>query len=122
MTQQQKILLRTNSKDKEKLLKVIQEDKKRFEKLERRAADVIEAVTGSGLEYEKGDETVNMCKAIQEIRQDAYDQGKQSERNNTLREKERADAEKSRADAAEQELTRLREEIRILRGRLAIGD
>ncbi len=123
MTQQQKILLRTNSKDKEKLLKVIQEDKKRFEKLERRAADVIEAVTGSGLEYEKGDETVNMCKAIQEIRQDAYNEGKldgklegeQNERNNTLREKERA-------DAAEQELLRLREEIRILRGKLALGD
>ena len=121
------------SKDREKLLRIMETDRERFENLEKRAADVIEAVTGSGLKYEEGDETVNVCKAIQEIRQDAYDQGKQegeqNERNNTLREKERADAEKSRADtaenradAAERELIRLREEIRMLRGRLAVGN
>ena len=121
------------SKDREKLLKIMETDRERFENLEKRAADVIEAVTGSGLKYKEGDETVNMCKAIQEIKQEAYDQGKQegeqNERNNTLREKERADAEKiradiaeNRADTAEQELIRLREEIRILRGRLAVGN
>ena len=111
------------SKDREKLLEIMEENKERFEKLEKRAADIIEAVTGSGLKYEEGDETVNMCKAIQEIRRDAYNEGKldgklegeQNERNNTLREKERA-------DAAEQELIRLREENRILRGRLAMGN
>ena len=123
------------SKDREKLLKIMETDRERFENLEKRAADVIEAVTGSGLKYEEGDETVNMCKAIQDIRQDAYDQGKQEERNNTLREKERADAEKnradiaenqakaekSRADTAEQELLRLREELLKLRSQLAKG-
>ena len=107
------------SKDREKLLKAIEADRERFERLEQRAADVIEAVTGSGLNYEKGEENVDMCKAIQEIRQEAYNEGKlegeQNERTNTLKEKERA-------DAAEQELLRLREENRMLRGRLAIGN
>ena len=65
-------------------MKIMKTDRERFENLEKRAADVIEAVTGSGLKYEEGDETVNVCKAIQEIRQNAYDQGKKSERNNVL--------------------------------------
>ncbi len=72
--------------------------------------------------------------------EDGFQDGKKSERNNTLREKQRADAaesradaaenradtaetradaEKTRADSAEQELARLREELRLLRGELA---
>ena len=76
---------------------------------------------------------MNVCKAILDIQQEAYDQGKlkgeQNERTNTLREKERADtaetradAEKSHADAAERELLRLKEEIRRLRVQLAGGN
>ncbi len=101
-------------------------DRERFENLERRAADMIEAVTGTRMHYEKGEETVNVCKAILDIQQEAYDQGKlegeRNEQTNTLREKERADAEKSRADAAERELLRLKEEIRRLRVQLAGGN
>ena len=61
---------------------------------------------------------------------DGFQDGIESEKKNTLREMERAnaaesransaenraDAAESRADAAEQELTRLREELRRLRG------
>ena len=47
------------------------------------------------------------------------EQGIESEKNNTLREKKRANAEKNRADAAERELARLREEFRKLREGLA---
>ena len=48
-----------------------------------------------------------------------FQDGKKSERNNTLREKERADTAETHADATEQELARLREELRLLRGELA---
>ncbi len=47
------------------------------------------------------------------------ERGIESEKNNTLRERNRADTEKSRADAAEQKLAQLQEELRILRGQLA---
>ena len=117
------------SEDREKLMEIMESDRERFETLEREAADVIEAVTNSGLKYKKGSETVNTCKAIRDIRKEAYDQGIQSEKSNTLREKERADAaenradtEKSRADAAERELLQLKEEILRLRIQLAGGN
>ena len=112
-------------------------DRERFENLERRAADMIEAVTGTRMHYKKGEETVNVCKAILDIQQEAYDQGKlqgklegeRNEQTNTLREKERADAAETRADtaeiradAAERELLRLKEEIRRLRVQLAGGN
>ncbi len=50
---------------------------------------------------------------------DGFQDGIKSEKKNTLRERERADAEKNRADTAEQELFRLREEFRKLREGLA---
>ena len=45
--------------------------------VERRAADVIEAITNSGIKYDEEDEVVNVCQAIQEMR-------KESERNGEL--------------------------------------
>ena len=110
------------SKDREKLAEIMNSDRERFENLERRAADVIEAVTGSRMHHEEGEETVNVCKAILDIQQEAYDKGRQSERDNTLREKERADAAENRADTAERELRRLQEENRRLRVQLAGGN
>ncbi len=121
------------SKDREKLAEIMNSDRERFENLERRAADVIEAVTGSRMHHEEGEETVNVCKAILDIQQEAYDKGKlegeQNERTNTLRESARADAaethanaEKKRADAAERELRRLQEENRRLRVQLSGGN
>ncbi len=67
--------------------------------------------------------------------QDGIKQGIESEKNNTLRERNRADAAENRADAAEnrantaenrantaeKKLAQLQEELRILRGQLASG-
>lgn len=39
-----------------------------FREVERRAADVIEAITNSGIKYDESEEVVNVCQAIQEIR------------------------------------------------------
>ena len=69
---------------------------------------------------------------LQVEKQDSYEEGFQegveSEKSNTLREAERADAEKNRADAAEnradaaeQELLKLKEELRRLQRELACG-
>lgn len=40
------------SKDKEKLSRILEQDESRFRNLERRAADVIEAMTNMGIKYE----------------------------------------------------------------------
>ena len=48
------------SKDRENLSKVLVTNEKRFRELERRAADVIEAITNSGIKYDEEDEVVNM--------------------------------------------------------------
>ena len=60
------------SKDRKKLAEIMDSDRERFENLERRAADMIEAVTGTRMHHEEGDETVNVCKAILDIQQEAY--------------------------------------------------
>ena len=65
------------SKDKENLSRVLAANEKRFRELERRAADVIEAVTNSGIKYDEGDEVVNVCQAIQEIRMEERKIGEQ---------------------------------------------
>ena len=36
----------------------------------RKAADVIEVITNSGIKYNKKDEVVNVCQAIQEMREE----------------------------------------------------
>lgn len=58
------------SKDRGKLLKILEDNKARFQELERRAADVIEAVTNTGIKYDEEAEVVDMCKAIQELREE----------------------------------------------------
>ncbi len=64
------------SKDKEALSRVLERDKKRFGELERRAVDVIQAVTNSGIKYKKSEEVVDVCKAIQEMQMEAEQRGK----------------------------------------------
>ena len=59
------------SKDKENLSRVLAANEKRFREVERRAVDVIEAVTNSGIKYDKKDGVVNVCQAIQEIRKES---------------------------------------------------
>ena len=62
------------SKDKEMLDKVVKEDKK-FQNMERQAAEVINVVTGSKLKYPEGKGDVNMCLAIQQMREESKIEG-----------------------------------------------
>ncbi len=65
------------SKNRDGLDRILQANEKRFRGLERRAADVIEAVTKSGLKYDKGEEAIDMCQAIQEMRMEERRIGKE---------------------------------------------
>ena len=62
------------SKDKEKLNQIIEEDLK-FQSMERQAAEVINVVTGSKLKYPEGKGDVNMCLAIQQMREESEIKG-----------------------------------------------
>lgn len=64
------------SNDKAKLNEMLQKDKG-FKNLDKRAANVISMVTGSKFEVKEEEEDVNMCKAIQEMLDDATWAGKQ---------------------------------------------
>lgn len=59
------------SKDKENLNRVLAVNEERFREVERRAADVIEAITNSGLKYDKKEKVVDVCQAIQEMRRES---------------------------------------------------
>nr|WP_305135692.1 transposase [uncultured Schaedlerella sp.] len=63
------------SKDKENLIKVLAANEARFREVERRAADVIEAITNSGIKYDESEEVVNVCQAIQEMRKESERDG-----------------------------------------------
>ena len=58
------------SKDKVKLDEIIERDSK-FQRVERQAAEVINVVTGSKLKYPEGKGSVNMCLAIQQMREES---------------------------------------------------
>ncbi len=62
------------SKDKQTLNKIVKEDIK-FQSMERQAAEVINVVTGSKLKYPKGKGDVNMCLAIQQMREESEIKG-----------------------------------------------
>lgn len=65
------------SKDRENLSRVLVTNEKRFRELERRAADVIEAITNSGIKYDESEEVVDVCQAIREIRMEERKIGEQ---------------------------------------------
>ncbi len=65
------------SKDRKNLDRILKKNEKRFRKVERRAADVIEAITHTGLKYEESKEAVDMCQAIQEMRIESERSGEQ---------------------------------------------
>ena len=65
------------SKDKENLSRVLVTNEKRFWELERRAADVIETITNSGIKYDESEEVVDVCQAIREIRMEERKIGEQ---------------------------------------------
>lgn len=53
------------SKDKENLSRVLTANEDRFREMERRAADVIEAITNLGIKHDESEEVVNVCRKIQ---------------------------------------------------------
>ncbi len=63
------------SKDKKKLQEVTQKDKN-FRNLERQAAEVISVTTNSKLKYPEGQEVVDVCAAIEEMKLDSRIEGK----------------------------------------------
>ncbi len=62
------------SKDKQTLNKVVKEDIK-FQSMERQAAELINVVMGSKLKYPEGKGEVNMCLAIQQMREESKIEG-----------------------------------------------
>ena len=64
------------SKDKEALEKILVSDANRFRQLERRAVDVIKAVTNSGIKYDRRKERIDVCQAEQDMRKESWDSGK----------------------------------------------
>ncbi|MCM1212515.1 MAG: transposase [Blautia sp.] len=65
------------SKDKENLSRVLKMNEKRFRKVERRAADVIQAITNANMKYNTSEVKVDMCQAIKEMREEERQEGKQ---------------------------------------------
>lgn len=57
------------SKDKNNLAKMLKQNEERFQDMERRAADVIEVITHAGLKFKEVEGRVNVCQAIQEMRE-----------------------------------------------------
>lgn len=62
------------SKDKAKLDEIIEENS-RYQSMERQAAEVINVITGSKLKYPEGEGDVNMCLAIQQMREESKIEG-----------------------------------------------
>lgn len=64
------------SKDSEKLEAILKTDEKRFQCLERRAADVIKVITNADFEYHEKEGPIDMCQAIQDLKQKSNMEGK----------------------------------------------
>jgi urease gamma subunit len=58
------------SKDKNKLNELLTGDEK-FKSMDRNAAEVINTVTGSGLKLKDKEDTIDMCKAIEDMMNDS---------------------------------------------------
>lgn len=61
--------------DKEMLDKILITEQ-RFKSLERSAAEIINVATNSKIKFEQGKETVDMCLAIQEMREEGRNEGR----------------------------------------------
>ena len=55
--------------------RILETNEKRFREVERRAADVIETITHTGLKYDESEEVVDVCQAIQEMRKESERDG-----------------------------------------------
>ena len=65
------------SKDKKNLAKMLKQNEERFQDMERRAADVIEVITHAGLKFKEVEGRVNVCQAIQEMREEERMKGEE---------------------------------------------
>ncbi len=63
------------SKDKEKLQEILISNEVRFREVERRAVDVITAITNSGLKYSEKEVKVDVCQALKEMREESQREG-----------------------------------------------
>ncbi|MCM1122617.1 MAG: transposase [Eubacterium sp.] len=73
------------SKDQENLRRILDANEKRFREVERRAIDVIEAITNAGIKYDEDEEAVDVCQAIQEMRKESLREGVKEGAINTAR-------------------------------------
>lgn len=89
------------SKDKQKMSELLEKNKARFQVVERRAADVIQAVTNVGLKYSRRKEKIDMCQAVQEMIMDARAKDlKELQETKEMLKKARAEVEAERRAAA----------------------
>ena len=73
------------SKDKRKLAQIMQADAERFKHMEREAVQLLNLVTGAEMEMDEEKEVVNMCKAIQDMREEERELGWQENKRQTIR-------------------------------------
>ncbi|MDE6830370.1 MAG: transposase, partial [Lachnospiraceae bacterium] len=66
------------SKNLENLNRILKDNEQRFREMERRAVDVIEVITNTGLKYEESEEKIDVCEAIKEIRMEERRIGEQN--------------------------------------------
>lgn len=97
------------SKDKQKMAELLEKNKARFQAIERRAVDVIQTVTNTGLKYSKRKEKIDMCQAFQEMIMDARAKD-QKELQET-----RAELQKARAEVEAERRARIEESKEIAR-------
>ena len=71
------------SNDKKRLREIVQEDTA-FKSVSRKTSDMLNIVTNSELHYNEGEEYVDMCEAIEGIRQDAKAEGRAEERSEII--------------------------------------
>ena len=77
-TSLREVLLFTKySKDKEKLYELVKKDE-RFHRIDRKAGRVISTVTGTRIKMDESEETIDMCKAIQDLQDEAMQTGIQT--------------------------------------------
>ena len=62
----------------EKRLELLLKQEERFRRLDADAAQLINVLMNCGLEFDEGKETVDMCKAIDDMRRHAWEAGEQT--------------------------------------------
>ena len=69
------LLFIKHSKNPENLNRILKDNEQRFREMERRAVDVIEVITNTGLKYEESEEKIDVCEAIKKMREESERQG-----------------------------------------------